>query len=274
MVRFFDGDERAAFVLAVEANISHGLPLTFADRIAAAERILMASPQWSDRAVAAKAGLAAGTVAGIRQRLPAASDQPSARVGKDGRVRPLNYAAGRRLASALMAERPDATLREIAREAGISAATALDVRTRLGRGEDPVPRRQRESEGSGLEGELDRSGVEREPERSGLERRRAPTSSTRVPNLLRGTAGLQPAAILERMRRDPSLRYNEKGRGVLGWLAAHALGIDRWREYASWLPPHCMVSVAELSRVCADMWTAFAEDLEYRVKNVSGGELP
>lgn len=163
-VHFFDGDEQAAFVLAVESNISHGLPLTLADRIAAAERILTPSPQWSDRAVAAKTGLAAGTVAGIRQRLPAASDQPSARVGKDGRVRPLNNAAGRRLASALMAERPDATLREIARDAGISAATALDVRARLGRGEDPVPRRQRESE------------------RSGLERRRAPTPPARAPS--------------------------------------------------------------------------------------------
>jgi hypothetical protein len=38
-VRFFDGDDDAAFVLAVQANIAHGLPLSFADREAAAVRI-------------------------------------------------------------------------------------------------------------------------------------------------------------------------------------------------------------------------------------------
>jgi hypothetical protein len=37
---FFDGDADAGFVEAVRANISHGLPLTVADRKAAAGRIL------------------------------------------------------------------------------------------------------------------------------------------------------------------------------------------------------------------------------------------
>ncbi|MEU8378582.1 ParB/RepB/Spo0J family partition protein, partial [Streptosporangium sp. NPDC048865] len=31
-VRFFDGDERDAFVIAVRENIAHGLPLSAADR--------------------------------------------------------------------------------------------------------------------------------------------------------------------------------------------------------------------------------------------------
>lgn len=49
-VRFFDGSAAAAFVAGVEANIAHGLPLSAADRRAAARRILGSYPQWSDRA--------------------------------------------------------------------------------------------------------------------------------------------------------------------------------------------------------------------------------
>jgi hypothetical protein len=42
-VKFFDGDADEAFIAAVRANITHGLPLTLADRKAAAQRILAAS---------------------------------------------------------------------------------------------------------------------------------------------------------------------------------------------------------------------------------------
>ncbi|WP_214415751.1 ParB/RepB/Spo0J family partition protein [Sphaerisporangium fuscum] len=53
-VLFIDGvDEADLFVLAVEANIAHGLPLTLADRRAAAARIVASKPQFSDRAIAA-----------------------------------------------------------------------------------------------------------------------------------------------------------------------------------------------------------------------------
>jgi hypothetical protein len=65
-VRFFDGDEASSFVLAVQANITHGLPLSLADRKAAAVHIMTLYPQWSDRMVASAAGLAAKTVAASR----------------------------------------------------------------------------------------------------------------------------------------------------------------------------------------------------------------
>src|SRR6266536_5847535 len=38
-VRFFDGSEQEAFVLAVRTNVAHGMPLSLADRKAAAARI-------------------------------------------------------------------------------------------------------------------------------------------------------------------------------------------------------------------------------------------
>lgn len=65
--RFFEGAERDAFLLAVVLNVTHGLPLSTADRTAAVERILSSHPQWSDRAVAVVAGLSPSRVSEIRR---------------------------------------------------------------------------------------------------------------------------------------------------------------------------------------------------------------
>ncbi|MFD0884088.1 VWA domain-containing protein [Streptosporangium algeriense] len=56
-VRFFSGSEKDAFVLAVHANVAHGLPLSLADRTASAERVMGSHPEWSDRATATVTGL-------------------------------------------------------------------------------------------------------------------------------------------------------------------------------------------------------------------------
>lgn len=125
------------FRLAVSANVTHGLPLNKAERQAAAARIIRSHPQASDRSIAQTTGLAAKTVARIRRRSHV--DETDRRVGQDGRVRPLNTADGRRIASRAITDRPDASLREIAQEAGISIGTVRNVRARLEAGEDPVP---------------------------------------------------------------------------------------------------------------------------------------
>ncbi|MFC5753345.1 ParB N-terminal domain-containing protein, partial [Actinomadura rugatobispora] len=141
-VRFFDGDEADAFVMAVKSNIAHGLPLSLADRKRAAQRIIASHPRWSDRMIASVTGIAPGTVAEIRRRATAEPAAETARMGRDGRVRPINGSEGRRIASELITENPDLSLRQIARRAGISPETARDVRNRLRRGEDPLPRRR------------------------------------------------------------------------------------------------------------------------------------
>ncbi|WP_159394926.1 ParB/RepB/Spo0J family partition protein [Streptomyces sp. 2323.1] len=86
-VRFFAGSVEDAFVEAVRANSAHGLPLTLADRKAAATRILRAHPAWSDRMIAGLVGLSPKTVGVVRQRLTEDVPQSAARVGRDGRVR-------------------------------------------------------------------------------------------------------------------------------------------------------------------------------------------
>ncbi|WP_159001642.1 ParB/RepB/Spo0J family partition protein, partial [Streptomyces sp. SBT349] len=109
--RFFDGDEDEAFVLAVESNVKHGLPLSLADRKAAALRIVRAHPDWSDRAVAAIAGLAHKTVGSIRRRASGEVPQLEARVGRDGRVRAVRTGPEAGTAAAAAAADPGTAAR-------------------------------------------------------------------------------------------------------------------------------------------------------------------
>jgi ParB-like chromosome segregation protein Spo0J len=89
-VIFLDGSEADIFLRAVQENIAHGLPLSRADRRAAAERIIASHPHMSDRAIGHSVGLAAKIVADIRRRRSSEDlSQLSARVGRDGRVRPV-----------------------------------------------------------------------------------------------------------------------------------------------------------------------------------------
>jgi ParB-like chromosome segregation protein Spo0J len=135
-VRFFDGGDDEAFVLAVRTNVTHGLPLSLADRKAAAVRIVASHAHWSDRMIASVAGLSAATVARIRKQRPEAA--PPARLGHDGKVRPVNSLERRRVARAILLTEPTLSLREVARRAGISPETARSVRRRLPEGEPPA----------------------------------------------------------------------------------------------------------------------------------------
>jgi ParB-like chromosome segregation protein Spo0J len=137
-VRFFDGDDNDAFVLAVRTNVTHGLPLSLADRKAAAERIVTSHAHWSDRMIATVSGLSAATIARLRKAHP--DLEPPARVGHDGKVRPVNSIERRRVARAILLAEPTLPLREVARRAGISPETARSVRRRMP--DEPAPERQ------------------------------------------------------------------------------------------------------------------------------------
>ncbi|GAB1509350.1 ParB/RepB/Spo0J family partition protein [Actinophytocola sp. KF-1] len=137
-VRFFDGGDDEAFVLAVRTNVTHGLPLSLADRKAAATRIMASHAHWSDRMIAKVAGLSAATVARIRRERP--EPAPDVRLGHDGKLRPVNSLERRRVARAILLTEPDLSLREVARRAGISPETARSVRRRLAEaGPPPSP---------------------------------------------------------------------------------------------------------------------------------------
>ncbi|MFJ9365462.1 ParB N-terminal domain-containing protein [Nocardia sp. NPDC101769] len=65
---YFDGDDGQALLLAVRLNSRHGLPLSAADRKAAAEQALSFYPDWSDRKLAEVIGLPERTIAAVRKR--------------------------------------------------------------------------------------------------------------------------------------------------------------------------------------------------------------
>ncbi|GHA01130.1 hypothetical protein GCM10010329_23490 [Streptomyces spiroverticillatus] len=105
-VRFFDGSQADAYVLSVQLNIRHGLPLSRAERRAAAERIVRTHPHWSDRAIAERTGLSGKTVGRLRGSVSEEIPQSHTRVGRDGTLRPLNSRDGRLRAAGPDRRRP------------------------------------------------------------------------------------------------------------------------------------------------------------------------
>jgi hypothetical protein len=226
---FFDGTENDAFVLGVELNISHGLPLSLADRKAAAVRIIATHQHWSDRAVAAVTGLAHQTVGAIRRSIGDA-DQLNNRVGRDGRSRPMDAAEGRRLAAEFLARNPGASLREISRAAGISLGTASNVRARVLRGEDPLPRKRKTTT--------------------------ARTGGIDVVKPLR-----EQGSTIRHLRSDPSFRSKEAARTLLRLVDMHATVEPEWRRIVEAVPPHLRPKVIELAASCLGAWQSLLDEL-------------
>ncbi|HJP73691.1 MAG TPA: streptomycin biosynthesis protein [Pseudonocardiaceae bacterium] len=236
-IEYFEGTELEAFVRGVELNVTHGLPLTRADREAAAAHIIESSDRWSDRAIAQMTGLSAPTIGKIRAlAVPDRSAESEARIGRDGRVRPLNSALGRQRASELIAAEPNLSLREIAKRAGISQGTARDVRKRVSRGEDPIPARF-------LPGT-----------------RPAPTSLT-------SPAAAYPIDMsyvsdLNNLQKDPSLRLTGSGRFLLRWFRLHAISQEKRINLIKSLPNHNRARIAYLAKCCSRWWAEFAQAVE------------
>lgn len=259
-VTFFDGNEADVFLRAVQENVTHGLPLSQADRRAAAERIIASHPHMSDRAIGQIAGLGAKTVGAIRKRSADGAPQSNARVGRDGKVRPLDSTEGRERAAELLTQRPEASLRDVARAAGISPATVLDVRKRLERGATPAPCKPAPATGTATSGEGANDPVQ--GSHSG------PRTPARPP-----TASRHPAATVEKLLRDPSLRNNEQGKRMLRLLHVNAAGVEQLQNVATALPPHCVTVLLQLAHQYAKMWEDFAGELDRRARIIDPAAL-
>ncbi|MFE2725631.1 ParB N-terminal domain-containing protein [Kitasatospora sp. NPDC059327] len=254
-VRFFDGSEADAYVLSVQLNVRHGLPLTPAERRLAAGRILRSHPHWSDRAIAERTGLSGKTVGKLRRSASADIPQSHTRTGRDGTVRPLSSAEGRRIAAALLAEDPGASLRELARGAGVSTGTVRDVRDRLRRGESPVPQGRRD--GAGPTAVPPRLPRQRTVERSPGE---APSADV--------AADLASAA-LRKLIRDPALKATDSGRLLLRALLTTELTPDQWERIADALPPHSVPLVHVAAARRSAEWSALADALAQRARGAA-----
>ncbi|GAB2922519.1 ParB N-terminal domain-containing protein [Micromonospora polyrhachis] len=235
-VVYFEGSNDEAFVVAVRLNAVHGRALRTKDRAAAVRRILSTHPHCSDRSIAAMCGVAPRTVARLRQESADDCQRLTTRVGRDGRRHPLSAQEGRRAAERIMREEPEVSLREVARRAGVSVGTALDVRRRLlaaapeviGHPSTGTPLAQRQW----ATGDAGRTTVPRIREQ------------------------------LEWLAREPALRYTDQGRALLRLVSTTLAFLDSPGPTAKAAPHHCRRSLQAVARACASGWLDFAERLD------------
>lgn len=236
-VRFFDGNDADAFVIAVKSNIAHGLPLSLADRKVAATRIITSHPQWSDRLIASVTGLASGTIAEIRRKPGGPAVSTNMRIGRDGRCRPTNSAERRQMASKLLADDPQLSLRQVAKIAGISPETVRDIRGEL-HDKDSTP-----------------------PGQGQPQRQEHPSQDKKLPGHHGHIVPGDLNQVMRQLKSDPTLRGTETGRMLLRLLDIHGINSEKWDELCDNIPAHCKGIVANMALGCAKAWKGFHERL-------------
>lgn len=242
--KVYYGTDDDAFVLAVRMNITHGMPLTRSDRTAAVARIIQSHPQWSDRMIATAVGLSAGTVAKARQRSSAQNVQSTTRLGKDGRVRPVDHAAGRVKVAALLADDPTSSNRAIAHQAGVSSSTVHHVRQHLRASQHPTLSHYK------LPATTQQTDTYPRQTHTTAQHR---TSTNRV----------DIAAILADLKKDPSLA-EDTAKSLIRCLDHYRVEIPWVNKIIERVPPHRASSVAQLAREYARVWAHLAAQLEQR----------
>lgn len=238
----YDGSPEDAFVLAVRLNTSHGLPLSRAERNSAADRILRTHAHYSNRIIARIVGLSEATIRKRRSYVESAEFRSRGRIGQDGRIRPVVGADGRIRVRQLLAERPAASAREIARLASVSTNTVLDVRRRLASGMDAV------------------LGSENVGGKGGDARAQLPVVS--LPASI--DLGLLFEKTFPGLMVDPSIRHSDHGRFVLRSMRANWEVLNLGVEAIEAIPDRWSVPVARMARLYAEFWKNLAGNLESR----------
>ena len=243
--KFFEGSSEEAFVLAVQLNAWHGLPLSRAERSSAAARIIEAYPTWSNSRIASVCAISDKTVGAIRERSTSEFPRSKGRVGQDGRARPIDPVSGRLRAGEVLAKKPNTTLREVAQAAGISIGTAKDVRERLRQGHSVLPPRLAKANGEAVQ-----TGPQKPTQASSPSSSSTPISIDRYMRLM------------ATLKQDPSIRLAGTGRALLRLLDAHVIDDERQEHLISNVPLHCRDAVIDAARRCASFWTHLIDQLE------------
>ncbi|MFV8160942.1 ParB N-terminal domain-containing protein [Mycobacterium sp. 134] len=227
--RFFDGSREEAFLLAVQANIAHGLPLRLSDRKKAAVRIGQMYPQWSDRRIAEAAGLSHKTVGALRARPTGEIPQSERTIGRDGRVRRAQKRPARQPVENSPVQ-PEGT----PRSSEISVlGPASTTASRADSGGHVL------AENAGSRPELPGDGW--------------PSSDSNLTRIMQG------------LSTDPSLRFNNSGRLFLQWVTAGPRTPQAAVSLAAALPQHSVDSAFRIARRNAQMWSVFAVNLRDRM---------
>jgi hypothetical protein len=256
--RVVDCTDSEALVLAVRSNTLHGLPLSRADRISSAKRILAAHVDWSDRAVAGITGLSAKAIASLRNSSTVYAQFDGKRLGRDGKRRPVMPAEGRRRATEYINAHPEASLRQVARETDVSLGTVHDVREKIRRCADHIAQI---------------------PDRSADEVAGSPVAAVAPappapvgiihPGGIRTAQRVAWPTISAKLTADPALRYTDGGRAFLRWMSLHSMQADEWREFIDAIPQHWLKEVSRIAGSMSQEWQQFAERLGTKLEAAS-----
>ena len=152
----FRGNDMEALVIAIQANIQHGKPLSRNERQGAARALLCRCPERSDRWVGEVCGLSHTTVAVLRRSVSVA--EVKIRTGRDGRRRPIDPSLGQAAVARVIAENPSASIRQAAGAAGVSPSTVQRVAAGLSRSQKPGSAGPRLAAREKVCGHIDRPG--------------------------------------------------------------------------------------------------------------------
>jgi hypothetical protein len=200
------------------------------------------------------AGVSNKTVGKLRGCTTEEISQLNPRLGRDGKVRPVSPAIGRRRAAEFLSVNPRASLREIARKAGVSVTTARDVRQRVDKGENPLPDNLAKKSAKSVAPTVVATNG---PAVAALtDARDGSPTGTRVVPEGRGRD------LLQRLRNDPSVRSSERGRALLRLLSTVVVAISACNEFAEAVPSHCSGTFAEIARKNARAWQEIADKFE------------
>ncbi|MGR8007416.1 hypothetical protein [Streptomyces hypolithicus] len=159
------------------------------------------------------------------------------------------------MAAEVIRQNPAASLREIARRAGISVGTARDVRYRLDQGRPAVPGSRRSDGPAGTADPTATRLPAPDEDRSG--RGAAPDLARRI-------------TLFHGLRNDPSLRLSESGRLVLHRLHTQLRTTEEWRRLAPTIPLHGRSAVADILSACADDLKGMAQELRCVEDSLTG----
>jgi ParB-like chromosome segregation protein Spo0J len=238
---WFDGSAEDGYLEFVRRNVAHGLPLTLVERRRAARRILCSRPNFSDRGIGALCGLSPRTVARLREEAGTDATRTNGaraskvRVGRDGRVRPIDPAAVRAQIAKELARQPDASLRKIASAVGASPETVRSVKNEM----------RAVTSSSSPDG---------------------PAAGESLATVRALLAGSRKAPIVEACRDDRAFTDREDGQEFADWLNSTSVEQgDLWR-YVDSVPLSRVYVIADEARRRAEFWTRYAIAVEGRVR--------
>jgi hypothetical protein len=188
------------------------------------------------------------TVAAIRSRPTREAPALDARVGRDGKVRPIDPAAGRRRAAQVLTERPELPLRAIAREAGVSPSTAANVRARIRAGKDPVQ-------------------VERSRPPTKVSPPRTMTSRNLDPSDAECLHLIDPkVSAVRTLEVDRSFRDDPERHALLAFLETRIVDPSTLESFLQCVPLSRVYVIADIAHSCEAAWGSFARALEQRAQ--------